>query len=74
VDTSLLRFFAPEQVQRQATKSGHILGRIADADAAVIFTKDHIQRPMTGILNPPMRPNRARKLRSVDRQTATDMS
>ncbi len=56
-DAGLGGRIALEQGERDSAKSGHVLFRIAGADAAFVFTKRHVEGPMKTVLDGPVRSN-----------------
>ena len=47
-----------QQVVRDPLQDGHVVGRVTRADAAVILAEGHVQDPVVGVLDAPMRSHR----------------
>ncbi len=51
-----------DNVEGHLSQDGHIVGRVTDADASVIFSEDDIQDPMETVFNGPMKAGRPQEV------------
>ena len=73
LDANLLLFFGLEQVQGDAAEAREVLGRVALADAAVVFAEVDVQAPVEGVLDAPMPANQFQQSRCVVSRQAADV-
>lgn len=67
LDASFVGFLATEQVHCQSSQGAQIFCGVADSDSAVVFAEDHVQHPMAGVFDSPVRADRVAKALSFDR-------
>src|SRR5512133_1031718 len=51
----VLRSFATDQIHRQSSQQREVLRRVVQPRTALVFLEHHIQHPVLGVLDAPMR-------------------